>query len=263
MIEDTEIFLVVGAGFEFDVEVGSGFGEGVDVALVHGESEDVGFEGKDEGGAVALVDVEVDDHGIVDGFFGEEGADGDGDVVVDAESFADVGEGVVVSAAEVDREAGIEGAAGGEQGAARDDAQWVEEAFFDEIDVEVGDKWRLEAGGDGGGFFQALGEDGGVNQGDLGVGDGFGSINIFWAYQIVFNELLVDFGVLIEVKGVEIFETAEVNSIFVRVDDVEFHVGLYSKRTLLENIFHKLKLTNDQLENAKLWISPSAKAKYS
>ena len=131
--------MVVGFGVEFDVEVGSWFGEGVDVALVHGEGEDVGVEGEDEGGAVALVDVEVDDHGGGDGFFVEEGADGDGDVVVDAEAFAGVGEGMVVASAEVDGEASDEGAAGGEEGAAGDDAERVEEACFGEVGVEVGE----------------------------------------------------------------------------------------------------------------------------
>jgi len=153
LVEKGEVGVVVGSGIEFDVEVGSGFGEGVDVALVHGEGEDVGVEGEDEGGAVAVVDIEVDDHGGGDGFFGDEGADGDGDVVVDAEAFAGVGEGMVVASAEVDGEAGDEGTASGEEGAAGDEAEGVEEAFFEEVGFEVGEEWDFEVFGEVGGIF--------------------------------------------------------------------------------------------------------------
>jgi len=63
-----------------------------------------------------------------------------------------------------------------------------------------------------------------VDECDLGVGDGIGGEDILGAYQFVFNELLVDFGVFVEVEGVEVFEAAEVDLIFFGVDNVEFHV---------------------------------------
>ncbi len=223
LVEDVEVCLVVGFWFEFDVEVGSWFGEGVDVVLVHGEGEDVGVEGEDEGGAIAVVDVEVDDHGGGDGFFLDEGADGDGYVVVDAEAFAGVGEGMVETSAEVDGDAGLEGAASGEEGAAGDGAEGLEEAGFDEVGIQVGEHGDFEPGGDIGGIFEVLVEQRGVDPGDLVVGDGIGGEGVVWADHFIIYEFLVDFSVFVEVEGMEIFDAAEVDLIFVGVNDVEVH----------------------------------------
>ena len=91
------------------------------------EGADAGVGREDAGGAVALVDVAVDDEDAGDAALVEEGAGGDGDVVEDAVAGAALGPGVVRAAGHVggeavlQREAGGErGAAGGEEGAAGD-----------------------------------------------------------------------------------------------------------------------------------------------
>src|SRR5258708_14023283 len=87
---------------------------GVVVQLVDGEGEDGIVLAEDGGGAVAVVDVGVDDHGAGDFVAGLQGADGYGYVVDGAEAFAVAGIGVVEAASDVAAEAVLEGGFCGE-----------------------------------------------------------------------------------------------------------------------------------------------------
>src|SRR5260370_42588638 len=91
---------------------------GVVVQLVDGEGEDGIVLAEDGGGAVAVVDVGVNDHGAEDFFAGLQGADGYGYVVDGAEAFAVAGIGVVEAAANVATEAILQGGFGCDDGAA-------------------------------------------------------------------------------------------------------------------------------------------------
>jgi hypothetical protein len=57
-----QVVVVAGAVGEVDVEVAGGLGEGEVAGAVEREGEDAGVVGEDRRGAVALVDVAVDDH---------------------------------------------------------------------------------------------------------------------------------------------------------------------------------------------------------
>ena len=94
-----------------------GLARGVVALGVQREGQDVGAAGEDAGGAVALVDVAVDDQDAGDAALVDERLGGDGDVVEDAEAGAAVGPGVVRAAGHVAGEAVLEREAGGEQGA--------------------------------------------------------------------------------------------------------------------------------------------------
>ena len=81
-----------------------------------GEREHAGVRGKDLRGAVSLVNVEIDDRDAVDAVIALEGADGDGDVVEDAEAGAFGDEGVMRTSGERAAPAMGEGFAGRGQG---------------------------------------------------------------------------------------------------------------------------------------------------
>src|SRR5580704_9090825 len=83
-----------------------------------GEGEDGIVFGKDGGGAIAVVDVCVDDHGAGDFVAGLKSTDGNGYIVDGAEPFAVAGIGVVEAAADVAAEAVLESRFSGEDGAA-------------------------------------------------------------------------------------------------------------------------------------------------
>ncbi len=75
------------------------------VELVDGDGEDGIVFAEDGGGAVAVMDVGVHDHGAGNFVAGLECADGYGYIVDGAESFAVAGIGVVEAAADVTAEA--------------------------------------------------------------------------------------------------------------------------------------------------------------
>lgn len=71
------------------------------VLLMDGERVDGGIVRENGGGPVAVMNVGVDDHGGLNHAVVLEAADGDGDIVKDAEAFAVIGESVVEAAADV------------------------------------------------------------------------------------------------------------------------------------------------------------------
>src|SRR5256885_3109656 len=77
---------------------------GVIVFLMDGDGEDGVVVVKNGGGAVAVVDVSVDDNGFANGAISLQAADCDRDVVNGAEALAMIGVGVVKAAAEVGSE---------------------------------------------------------------------------------------------------------------------------------------------------------------
>ena len=113
-----QIFFVGYAVFEIEIERGVRFVGRVIVELMDGESEDGSVFVENGGGAVAMVDVGVDDDGAGNFFAGLQSADGYGYVVDGAEAFAVAGVGVVEAAANVAAEAVLEGGFGGGDGAA-------------------------------------------------------------------------------------------------------------------------------------------------
>ena len=76
------------------------FAEREVVAAVEAEGEDVRIAGEDAGGAVALVNIEVDHGETSEGGLGAEMGDGDGNIVKDAEAGAFGVKGVVGAAGE-------------------------------------------------------------------------------------------------------------------------------------------------------------------
>src|ERR1700722_6380747 len=79
------------------------------IELVDGEGEDGIVLVEDGGGAVAVVDVSIHDHGAGDFVAGLQGADGYGYIVDGAEAFAVAGIGVVEASADVAAEAVMQG----------------------------------------------------------------------------------------------------------------------------------------------------------
>ncbi len=101
-IQDGKIVFVADAVGKIGVEIGRRLGFRIIVLLMNGKSIDGGIARENGGGSVAVVNVSVDDHGGADGAVVLESADGDGDVVDDAEAFAVIGESVMEAAADVD-----------------------------------------------------------------------------------------------------------------------------------------------------------------
>ena len=100
-----EIFIVAGPVFERDVEIADFLPEREVVSAVHREGEHRRLVSEDGRGAVALVDVAVDDGNARDCAFAQQDGGGDGDVVEDAVAFAAIAERVVRAAGEVGRNA--------------------------------------------------------------------------------------------------------------------------------------------------------------
>src|SRR5205823_4991815 len=76
----TQIFVVIRAIHHIKVDARRRLVRGVIVFLMDGDGEDGIISVKNGGGAVAVVDVSVDDDGFADGFVGLQAADGDGDI---------------------------------------------------------------------------------------------------------------------------------------------------------------------------------------
>ena len=108
--EDGEIVFVSDAVGKIGVEIGWRLGLGIVVFLMNGKSEDGIVARENRGGAVALMNVRVDDHGGLDGAVVLQAANGDGDVVDDAETFAVIRKSVMKTSADVRRRAVREGA---------------------------------------------------------------------------------------------------------------------------------------------------------
>ena len=126
--EDGEIVFVADAVGKIRVETRRRLGLGIIPFLMNGKCE-YGIVARENcGGAVALMNVGVDDHGRFDGAFVLQAANGDGDVVNDAKSFAMIGERVMETAADVRGAAVRESALPCFDGAAR-----AEPARFDEF----------------------------------------------------------------------------------------------------------------------------------
>ena len=148
-----------GAGF------GGGAGAWVPGGLMDGEEEDVGVFVEDILGAVAVVDIPIDDEDAIDapGFAGV--PSGDGGVIVDAEAHATGGGGVVSrgadggeGVADAALDDGIDGGEGGAGGEAGD---------FGGLGADVG-----VAGGEG------LGVAGGVVGDGIEVGAGVDQVEV-------------------------------------------------------------------------------------
>ncbi len=88
MRQQVEIGLIVGAGLELDVDASFLLGDWVDVSLVHRERANAGIVPTAKYAAVALVHVEVDDHGPREAMLLFEHTKSDRYVGVDAEAFA-------------------------------------------------------------------------------------------------------------------------------------------------------------------------------
>ena len=109
---------VAGAGRDPDVEI-AGLLRGRIVGLaMKREGEDLRLALEDCGGAVALMDVEIDHQGPLDQPFAAQHADGDGDIVEEAEARAVAGEGMVAAAGGVAGEPLLQREAAGEHGPA-------------------------------------------------------------------------------------------------------------------------------------------------
>lgn len=100
-LQGLQIGVVVGVVGQRDVEVARRLVEGVIALAVDGAGEDLRGVVEYRGGAVAVVNVEVEDRDALDGPVVEERGGGDGEVIEDAEAFAAVSEGVVGAAGEV------------------------------------------------------------------------------------------------------------------------------------------------------------------
>src|SRR5579863_10673428 len=84
--EDSEIVFVGDAVGQIGVETRGRLAFRIIVFLMNRESENGGVVRENCGGAVALVHIGVDDHGGFDGAVVPEAANGDGDVMDDAEA---------------------------------------------------------------------------------------------------------------------------------------------------------------------------------
>ncbi len=156
-----------------EVDVGGRFVGGIVVELVDGESEDGRIVGEDGGGAVAMVDVGVDDDGFADGGVGLEAADGDGDIVNGAEAFAVAGVGVMKTATDVAGKAIAKCGACGGDGATGGEPEGVNEL------LGIGDfEFHEFAGGERGGF-EFVDPVRSVDEEDVGVGGGIGAEDVF------------------------------------------------------------------------------------
>jgi len=118
LFEDGQVVVVGGAIREVEIDVGGGLGHGVVVLLMNRKSEDVGVASKDFRGAIAVVNVSIDDHSRANDSISLEAADSNGDIMNHAEAFAVVGKGVVEAAADARGKAIGQGALSGEDGAA-------------------------------------------------------------------------------------------------------------------------------------------------
>ena len=84
--EGLEVVVVVDAFRQGHVEVGGDFASGEVFLAVDRAGEDAGLVGEDSGGAVALVDVEVEDKDLMGELSVQGVGGGDGEVVEDAET---------------------------------------------------------------------------------------------------------------------------------------------------------------------------------
>ena len=100
----TEIFIVAGAVGQFDVERAGDLVKRVIPATVHAEREHGVVAGEDRVRSVALVHVEIDDHGTSHAACALERSNSDRYVVEDAETLTMIGERVVCSPGEIHRQ---------------------------------------------------------------------------------------------------------------------------------------------------------------
>lgn len=117
---------IVGQG---DVDLALLLAEREVVGPVHGEGEHVGVVLIDGGGAIALMDIEIDDGDAADEAERAEMLNGDGDVVEDAEACALMGEGVMGATGEIAAEAVLHGIEGRGDGATDGSEGAVDERF--------------------------------------------------------------------------------------------------------------------------------------
>jgi hypothetical protein len=104
MFQQFEVFCIAGPVGEPDVEAALLL-DRIIIFLMHAEREDCGLVVEDEGGAVSLVDVEVNDGGAFEQAVRHCAPEPDRYVIDIAEAFGMVREGVVESACEVHGEA--------------------------------------------------------------------------------------------------------------------------------------------------------------
>ena len=219
-VEDREIVFVADAVGEIGVEIRGRLGFGIVVLLMNGKSEYGGIVSEDGGGAVAMVDVGVYDHGGLDGAVVLEAANGDGDVVDDAKAFAVIGKCVMEAAAEVDGDsgwAGGEGAVSGFDGAAGGEPDGVDE-FFGVRDFHAEDFVGSERAG-----FEFVNVGGSVDAEDVVVGSRLGRDDVGGGDEILGDEGVADEAVLLRRENMR----AEVKVVIVVVDDGD---GWHEKR---------------------------------
>src|SRR5579864_5150122 len=95
------------------------FSRGIVIVLMNGKRKDGLVTGEDGCGAVAVVNVAVNNHGAGDFPLALQFADGNRDVVDSAKTFAMIRKSMVEAAADVERHTLIEGQAAGERSATR------------------------------------------------------------------------------------------------------------------------------------------------
>ncbi len=101
MPERHEVLLASGVGLQADVEVARRFHGGIIVLLVNREGEYRGIVVKDGGGAVPLMDIDIDHHRTMDAAVGLQVPNRDRHVVQHTETLAVVGKRVMEAAADV------------------------------------------------------------------------------------------------------------------------------------------------------------------
>ena len=109
---------IAGAGRDADVEIARLLGWRVVRLAVEREGEGLRLVLEDRGGAVALMNVEIDHQRPLDQSFLTQDPDCDGDIVEEAEACAVVGEGMVTAAGRVAGQSMLERETAGEHGAA-------------------------------------------------------------------------------------------------------------------------------------------------
>ena len=101
LLQPFEIFGIAAVIRQRDVQAARLLGQGIVAGRVHAEGEDRLVLGEEDGGAVSLMHVEVDDERPAGGGLGAQNGDGHGDVVEEAVAFRAIGIGVMRAAGQV------------------------------------------------------------------------------------------------------------------------------------------------------------------
>lgn len=176
---------------------------------MNGKCEDGIVVREDRGGAIALMNVGVNDHGGFDGAFVLQAANGNGDIVNDAKSFAMIGERVMKAAADVRGAAVRESAP-----PCFDGATGAEPAGFDQFLGVRNLHAQFFDGAERAGleFVDILGR---VNEQNVLVGGGCGRDEVRRRGEFLFDERIVDEAIFLRWKNVR----AEVEVVTFVIDE--------------------------------------------